>query len=111
MSFELSVGSEEKKKNKRQNKNDRKKPKPRKHNPNKPTATKIKLPLHMGLNPNCKAEFCKLCETGWNPNANPSLISGSGAPRQTYRSMLVKERLVKPEGSDEPPEGRVHKLE
>lgn len=65
----------------------------------------------MGLNPICKAEFCKLCETGWNPNANPSLICGSGAPRQTYRSMLVKERLVKPGGSDETPEGRLCKLE
>lgn len=82
----------------------------KKHNPNKPTATKIWLPLHMGLNPNHKAESCKLCETSWNPNANPSLAFRSGAPSQTHTSMLVKERLEKPDGSGGPPEGWVCKL-
>lgn len=64
----------------------------------------------MGLNPNHKAESCKLCETSWNPNANPSLAFRSGAPSQTHRSMLVKERLEKPDGSGGPPEGWVCKL-
>lgn len=103
MSFELSVASGKKRTKMTKTPN-------KIQNPDKPTATKIWLPLPVDLNPNCKAELCKLCETGWNPNANPNLASGSGAPSQTDRSVLVRERLVKPDESAEPPEGRVCKL-
>lgn len=110
MSCLLNYLLEVKKPPKQQAKQEWQTPPPTKYNPNKPTATKIQFPLHMGLNPNCKAELCKLGETCWNKSDNPSLASGLGAPSQTYRSMLVKERLVKGDGSDGPPEGRVWKL-